>query len=142
MMKKWKNQNGFSLIEGVLATMLLSFSLSGGVFMMQNTMKNSISSDYRIIATQLANEKIETILADKALDLGYNGITSDAYQSESLSYGNNNSAFARSVSVTEVAENDLTTPEEGSGMKKVEVTVSWGQESNEQITVSTLLTNY
>ena len=140
---KWlKNNKGFSLIEAVLSTMILSIGLMGGVLLMQNATVASVNSDFQAIASQLANEKLETILADNYMTDGkYSIITNGNYPAENLGYGTQDNVFQRSVSITEVDE-DLSQSQAGSGLKKVDVTVSWGENLYERITISTLVSDY
>lgn len=143
MMSKIKNQKGIALLESILATVLLSLGLTGGLFLMQNATSASIKTDYSIIASQFANEQLETIIADKSLSADkYDGIVNANYPNESITYGGINGAFVRKVNITEVDTTDLTTPDAGSGMKKVDVTVEWNNGSAQKITVSTLVAEY
>jgi Tfp pilus assembly protein PilV len=136
------NSRGFTFIEAILTTTLLSIGLWGGIAMMHNATNHSINNDYRLMGIQLANEKIELIIADKAFK-GYDWIAEGNYPDEDLSEPY--SGFSRTVSITEVSPSDLDdveNPVEGSGYKRVDVEVIWGGQSHEQITVSTVLTDY
>lgn len=135
--KRLKNSKGFTVLENILTVVVLSIGLMGSMVVMQNAALNTVNGDMNTIATQSANEKLEMIMADKTFQ-GYDFVTSDNYDSEVLqTYG-----MSRSVSVTEVSVDDLTTPEENSGLKKVEVSVSWGEESYQVVNVSTLVSDY
>lgn len=143
MLRKIKNQMGMALLESILATTLLSIGLTGGLFLMQNATRTSITTDYNIIASQFANEKLESIIADKALTASkYAGIVNTNYPNESITYGGITGAFSRKVAITEVNPSDLTTTQAGSGVKKVDVTVEWNIGSTQKILVSTLVTDY
>ena len=143
MLSKIKNQMGIALLESILATTLLSIGLTGGLFLMQNATRTSVSTDYNVIASQFANEKLETIIADKALTATkYAGVINANYPNESITYGGISGAFVRKVVITEVNTSDLTTTQAGSGMKKVDVTVEWNNNSAQKILVSTLVTDY
>jgi len=137
MFKKLKELKGFSLLEAILATLILGAGLIGGMITFQNTALSTINQDLSSIATQLANEKIESIMADKEY-LGY------AYLDDELNYPTEHmdgefDFFSRVVSITEVNIDDLTTEEIGSGVKKISVTVNWGNQAFQQITMSTLI---
>lgn len=137
--KTLSNQKGFTFIEAILTSVLLSMGLMGGFAMMENATAHSLNNDFLVMGSQLANEKIEEIIADKTFQ-GYSVVTDAVYPDESLLAPY--SGFSRSVSVQEVSSTDLTTPEAGSGYKRVDVTVSWGSAPGEQVEVSTMLSNY
>ena len=134
-----KSQRGFSILENMLSMVIVAAGLVGGMVTLQNASLNSMHSDRGSIATQLANEKIETILADKQFN-GYDTLTNLAYGSESFS--GELGGFTRSVNIYEVSADDLTTPTEGSGLKRVEVIVNWEDQNEQQIHVSTLVSSY
>lgn len=137
IIKKLKNQKGFTLVESIMTTVLLGVGLLGGMMVMQNSVLHTVKGDMSTIATQLASEKVESILADKAFN-SYEYLDSDNYDTEQLDTYN----MTRWVSIVEVSGEDLETPSEGSGMKKVDVTVAWGDTSAEQVVVTTLISSY
>ncbi|MDO8518977.1 MAG: prepilin-type N-terminal cleavage/methylation domain-containing protein [Deltaproteobacteria bacterium] len=134
-----KNKKGFSLIEAILTITLLSLGLAGGLTLFQNSTDNSLMKDNRVIASQLASEKLESIILDKTFQ-GYDFIDETNYPDEDLA--DPFDAFSRSVIIEEVQAADLTTPEVGSGYKRIDVQVTWGVEGYQTITVSTVLTDY
>lgn len=134
------NQKGFSLIEIVLATVLLGVGLTGTMMMLQNSIKATNNTDSLITGSNLANEKIESILADKKFN-GYSSITAAQYPVES-SLAAPFTQYTRITSVKEVSPSDLMTLQNGSGFKRIDVTVSWGSQSYQKTTASTVLTNY
>lgn len=137
IMKRLRNQKGMTLVESIFTTVLLGVGLLGGMLAMQNSVLHTVKGDMNTIATQLASEKVEQVLADRAFN-SFEYLDSDNYQSEQLdSYG-----MTRWVSIIEVSADDLETPEEGSGLKKVDVTVAWGNADTDQVTVTTLVTDY
>ena len=134
-----KNQRGFSLIEAVLTITLLAIGFAGGLALFTNSTDNSLLKDYRVIASQLASEKLELIILDKTFQ-GYDYVDAVNYPDEDLADPYDN--FTRTVTVEEVQSADLTTPEANSGYKRVDVQVTWGAETYQTITVSTVLTEY
>lgn len=134
-------EKGFTILETILTTTILAAGLMGGMVVMQNAVARTANGDLNTIATQKANEKIEEILADNQFR-GFDYITDGNYDGETLE----EYSFSRTVNVTEVSSDDLTSAEEGSGLKKVDVTVSWGSDNanadHQQVTVSTLLSDY
>lgn len=139
MLRLLKNQSGFSFIEAILVTSLLAIGLWGGLAIFQNITSNTLESDMRVMASHLASEKIETIIADKTFQ-GYDWIIESNYPDETLTGAYQ--GFSRHVSITEVSSVDLITPSAGSGFKKVDVQVTWGPENYQTIVVSTMVTDY
>lgn len=135
-----KGKRGFALIENILASTILATGLLAGLVTMQNASINTLNGDMNTIATQLASEKLEMILADKQYQ-GYEYLDGEStYTNETLSGAYN--GYTRSVSITEVDATDLVTPSPGSGIKKVDVHVDWGQKDYQNVTVSTLVADY
>jgi len=135
MLKFLKSNKGFTIIENILTVTVVALGLMGGMIVMQNATAKTVNNDMTTIATQVANEKIEAIMADKEFS-GYTTIIEDNYPTEGLSDPYN---FTRTTDINEVNAEDLTTSEESSGMKKVVVTVSWGDEDYHKVSVSTLV---
>jgi Tfp pilus assembly protein PilV len=136
-MNTGKNQKGFSMLEGTFSTMLLAVGLFGGMTVMQNVTATTLNGDMNSIAIQLANEKIEEVMADKTFQ-GYNSVLDEEYPEEDLSAPYQ--GFNRLVNVTEVNDSDLITEEVGSGLKRVDVTVSWG--GDDSVTVTSMVGDY
>lgn len=133
------NQRGHSIFETILAVSIMASGLLGGMSVMQNSTLTSQSGDRATVGGELANESMESILADKEF-LGYGAVAVENYPSEELAEPF--SGFTRTVTVTEVSLTDLTTPQAGSGVKKVEVTVGWGDSDDEKVQLMTLLGDY
>lgn len=136
LLKKLRSNKGFSLLEGVLSTALIGMLMTGATLVMQNSTLNTMNGDMNTIATQLANEKLENIIADKEF-LGYAHLDqSTNYPDETMSgvY----QGYERSVDIYEVDPADLTTPMIGSGIKRVEVKVIWGTEAYQKVKISTV----
>ncbi len=135
MWKKIKNNRGYSMIEGIMATTVFGVGLLGGLGVMQNTLVKSTQSELHVEAVSLAQEKIEDILADKEFK-GYD------YVSNTLNYPEEelDDKFVRNVSVSEVNPDDLGSSSPGSGYNKVTVEVSWGNADSQNVSLSTLVT--
>lgn len=136
--KKILNQKGFTILESILTTALVAVGLMGGMLTMQNATLNTVNGDMNTVATQLASEKVDVIMADKSYN-GYEFVSAENYPTEDLTAPYN---MDRTVTVTEVNAEDLNTPEIGSGVKKVAVTVSWGEKDNQSVTMISLVSNY
>ncbi|MBF0104168.1 MAG: prepilin-type N-terminal cleavage/methylation domain-containing protein [Deltaproteobacteria bacterium] len=138
MIRSLKNNRGFSLMESLLSVVILSIIVMGGLGVTQGSLSRSVNREMSVVASQLANEKVESILADNQF-VGYSYIVEDSqtYAAETLT--GDFEGYIRIVTITEVSASDLTTPEEGSGIKKVDVVVRWGTEDNQKVMVSTLV---
>lgn len=137
MLKRLLNGKGFTLLENIITTSLIATGLLGLALVMQNNVIHTVNSDNNVKAVNLAQEKIESIIADTAF-LGYQYVTEDAqYTNEELEGG-----FRRYVSITEVSESDLDTPTEGSGLNKVDVEVVWGEANDQKVKLSTIVAEY
>lgn len=132
------NNKGFSFIEAILTTVLLSTILMALITMFQNAISHTNDTDARVTATQLANEQIESVMADKTF-CGYSCVATGT-TTETLD--DPYSMYSRQTIIYEVDSSDLTTESSGSGYKRVDVTVTWGAESYQSINVSTVLTDY
>jgi hypothetical protein len=122
-------------VDVILTTAILGIALFGGMLAMQTATAHAVDNDLSSIATQLANEKIEEIMMD-AQTQGYDYVSNDNYSSETIADHYN---MTRTVAIVEVDEDDLSTASEGSGLKTVEVTVSWGVGSYETVTLTTMV---
>src|SRR3989338_1758963 len=73
---------GFTLIEGVLSILIIGVGLIGVLYVFSGSTKSSLQADQIAVAQNLAEEKLETIIADKA-NTNYttviNNINSGAY---------------------------------------------------------------
>ena len=123
--------------------LIITIALLSGAMVINTSVIASVNTNFRSIATQLANEKIEQIISDSYLQSNnYSYINQGNYPAETIAYGSSNSAFTRTVSIQEVAS-DLQTSQVSSGYKSIDVTVAWGnQTTDQQLTVSTLVTDY
>lgn len=136
------SDRGFTIIEVVLSTLVMGIIFLGNVLLVQNVSVANVNSTYQITASQLANEKLEAIIADNSLQAGqYSYIDAVNYPPETLNYGTQTGFFDRSVSIAEVAD-DLLSPQAGSKLKKVDVTVTWGSAPHERVVLTTLITDY
>jgi len=111
----------------------------GALMISQNMVASSANGDYRVMASQLASEKVEQIIADKTFQ-GYNALLDANYPAETMS--GEFVKFTRTTSIVEVSTTDFSTPQPGSGMKKITVTVSWSHQGTKSVNVVTLLSQY
>lgn len=138
-LKRLKDQKGFTIIEAIMSMMVLSIGLWGTMAIFQNVTQHSLSNDFKIIASQLATEQLENIISDKTFT-GYDTVTDNEYTAQSLPAPY--SSYKKNVIISEVDPQDMKTILPGSGYKRVDVTVSWGPNTYEAVSVSTVLANY
>ncbi|MCP5464154.1 MAG: hypothetical protein H7A33_03925 [Deltaproteobacteria bacterium] len=130
-----KSNKGFSVVENIMATTIMAVGLMGGMVVMQNSVLSAVQGDQNTVASRLASEKLEQLMADKEF-LGYDYISDGNYGDETVLN------FERSVDIAEVSSDDFATASAGSGLKKVTVEVTWGDADYEAVRVSTLISDY
>jgi Tfp pilus assembly protein PilV len=135
-MNKVLNKKGFSLTDTLLSLVLMSSGLMGGMTVMQNASLNATRSEVNTIATQLTMSTVDEIIADNKA-FGYEYITEDNYDDVDLGKGFD--LYESSVTVIEVDPYNFDSETTNSSIKKVDVTVSWGREDHQQVTMSTLV---
>lgn len=137
MFNRIKKRDGFTMLESILSTTILGVGLMAGMMVMKNSVIHTANADCHQTATELAKEKIESILADKTF-LGYDHvIDATNYPTEKVQ-GN----YKRTVTIKEVDPDDLTTISDGSGLNKIEVAVEWGTKSYQIVRMTTLIADY
>jgi len=137
---RYKKQKGFTLIELALTIVIISVGLFGMMVLFDNVTRGAMEGDLNIISMYLGRERMEKIVFDKAYS-GYDYVGMSNYPpSEAVSVGNNN--FIRDLSIYEVSKQDLMTPLTGSGFKRIDVTIRWGTEPLQRVSLSTVLTDY
>lgn len=132
-------KKGFTLIELLLTVVVISAGLVGIMAIFENVTRGALQADLNVTAANLAHEKLERIVLDKWRD-GYAVLNDVSYPDESFT--GDFSIYTRNTAITEVSSNDFSTPQTGSGYKKVVVRVSWGAGAGQQVTIPTVLSNY
>ena len=123
---KIKNNAGFTIIEVLIATVILATGLLGMAALSVEIMQGNSHSGHVTTATVLAQEKMEEIMR-----LGYDGIAaSDTTTTEDYNTMGNYPAYKR---VTVV---DVDNP--ASGIKTVTVNILWDAD-NRSMAMQTLL---
>lgn len=143
MMRRSEKRRGFTLIELLLTVVIISSGLFGIMVLYHNATRDVMEGDINLMATYLARERLEQLVSDK-VSLGYDHVINDNYDtSATVSVGNN--FFTRSFNIYEVERDNLIVPappEEPSGFKRIDMTVSWGLAAGQSITIPTLITDY
>lgn len=137
--KKYRNNKGLTFLDAILSVLVLSIGFWTCLQTLQIITVSSVATDQSIVATQLAKEKVEAIMADKEFK-GYTYILSSNYPLETFPVPF--LAFSRSVIITEVDANNPNVPMMGSGVKRVEVNVSWGAAPHERVLMSGIVAKY
>lgn len=135
MRRRLFNTFGFTSVESILTVGVLGVGLLGGMIVMQNTTLNTVNGDLHTLGTQLANEKIEEMMID-AHENGYDVLVSAAVTED---LNDDHPGFSRYVSVYEVDVSDLSTPDVESGVKRIDVTVMWGDQEYQHVDLSTIV---
>jgi len=130
---------GFTIIELLLTIIIISVGLMGIMALFENATRGAGQADLNIIASTLARDKLEQVVSDKVA-YGYANLNDTNYPDETFS--SEFSPYSRNTAITEVAGNDLVTPEVGSGYKRVDVTVWWGAGGADRVIIPTVLADY
>lgn len=100
---------------------------------------NSGNDEMKLIASKLASEKVEQLLATKA-SVGYENINTGT-SSEQISY--DNLSFQRQTVVNYVEGSDLKTVSgSDTGFKRIDVTINWNNGSTQNVSVMSLISNH
>lgn len=140
----FNNQKGVTLLEAVLTIAIISAGLIGVLYVFGSSTTSSLITDQTVIASNLAREKLEQVIADRAVK-GYAVTKSTNYSDGQLSGDYNE--FTRNVTITEVnpddddAVDDFLDVQAGSGYARVTVTVDWN-DGNNSIKLETLIAEY
>lgn len=132
-------RRGFTLIELLVVIIVIAVGLMGIMALFENALRGAFHADLNLIAANLAREKLERIVMDKAIS-GYDSLDGLNYPDETFS--GDLSVFSRDTLITEVSSADLETAQAGSGYKRIDVTVTWGAAASQRITIPTVLASY
>lgn len=138
------SKKGVTLIEAVLTIGIISAGLLGVLYVFSGSQTSSLIADQTVVAGNLAREKAEQIIADRANN-GYAVTIATNYSDGQLS--GNYSIYTRNVIITEVdpdvdgGNDDFLDASAGSGYARVTVTVTWGGGAN-SVKEEALIANY
>lgn len=117
---------------------ILGVGLSGIIMFFATTNLEVLDSNYTVMASALTQERMEQVIADRA-SMGYNAINSALYPAEP----NMNAPFTGFSRTTTVLEVDPANPNNalpGSGLKRVDVLVSWA--GGQTLSLTTMVGNW
>ena len=131
--------NAFTLIEAVMAIVILSVALPSMVWALREAHVERVAPVLASKARWLATEKLEDVIADRhSTTRGYTYVVNANYPAEPSIAGF--TGFGRTTSITETTA-DLSTA--GLGYKRVTVTVTWTEKgASKSLAVSTVVTDY
>ncbi|MCB1213990.1 MAG: hypothetical protein KDK66_00810 [Deltaproteobacteria bacterium] len=139
MVRKVKGTKGFTLIEGLFAVLILSFGLIGLVSIFTEMNRNSVNTALTLSASHLVSQTLEDYLAVKAQQ-GYGAISVGQSSNDIVL---NNQTYTIETDVYYVESGDLSTPSvSDTGYKMVEVSANWNVGGPQQVSQSTIFTNY
>lgn len=122
-------RRAMTLIEVTMAVLILSISLGPLLRAFAENAQLTIGATQNSVASFLVTERMEEIVAARyRASTGYANVDQSSFAAESPV--TNFPAFSRSVSVREVAS-DLSTTQNGSGIKRVTVTVTWNSSAKQ-----------
>ena len=140
MTAQCRQRRAFTLIEAIIAIVVLSISVPPMFWAIRQAHINRVNPEMISRARWLATEKIEAIIADRhSTTRGYSYLNTTNYPAEPSITGF--PGFTRSVSFAETGV-DLTTA--ASGYTKITVTVGWtdATATARSLSINTVLTDY
>lgn len=133
------NCRGFTYIEAILTMSALLISVLGMAMLFATVNRSAMNGQMTSIGMGLCEQKMEEIVSDKASQ-GYAYINSANYPAVENLTGTY-VGFTRTVQIYEVDAADMTTPQFGSGYKRIDVAVQWGPSPTDAVTLSSLVAN-
>lgn len=133
-------KRGVSVIEILCGVVIIFFAFFGAVSAYQKKVQDSISQQYAARAFELSQARLNDIVSDKGTK-GYRHINNLSYpEIETLS--GKDVGFVRRIDIFEVKGSDLVTAQVGSDYKRIVVSTSWGVNPDQNVSVSSLVTNH
>lgn len=127
------------MIEAVLTLTLLAGGMLGVLTMYERNVSQANAMEQTLVATQLAQEKMEQIIQNKKYQL-YASIIPGNYPSPENLTAQGFPSYTRTTSIVEVSATNLTTPQTGTGYKRITVSVS--ATGMDTVILTTLLTEW
>ncbi len=142
-MKIKGNPHGFSVIEALIAMAVLSFGMVSLMTIFAQVTRSSMDDELMAVASRLASQKIEEVLATKAAGgtSGYSNISTGTV-ADNVTY--DSMPYTRTTDIYWVAANGnfQTVSQSDTGLKRIDVTVSWDNGSSQSLRLSSLISSY
>ncbi|OGQ05225.1 MAG: hypothetical protein A2W61_01845 [Deltaproteobacteria bacterium RIFCSPLOWO2_01_44_7] len=139
-MKNLKNKKGFSLIEAILTMTILAFGIVGVLTIYQQNIERADEMEQTLIASALAQEKLEQIIHDKKYQ-SYDYIIQSNYPTETLA-SEGYAGYTRTTTITAVSPSNLSSPPQGNEAGYTKVTVSVQDPAGDIVSFDTLVTDW
>lgn len=125
------------MIEGIFTLTILAFGIVGVLTLFQQNVDRSDLSEAQTLALGLAQERLEQVVQNKAIN-GYETIIEANYPPFEDLAAEGYPGYTRLLTILEVKGTDLITPTPVSGYKRLTVTVV--MPGGEKMTLETLIT--
>lgn len=131
-------QRGFTIVDTILMMMIVGIGLSGIIMFFANTNREVLDSNFTVMASALAQERVEQVVADRGSQ-GYAAVTQNTYPAEP-NMAAPFAGFSRTTTVTEVDPANPNAALVGSGLKRIDVQVAWN--GGQTVSLSTMVGNW
>ena len=125
-----KPQGGFTLIEILIAMTIFSTSFLALAAGATTVMKSNHSSYNNTIATNMAQDKLEQLMAGTALPVACSAFTVAGCSDTPDSGSGSSVTFDRSWQITSFATDGVT-------VNKIEIKVDWTDQTDHSVTITT-----
>jgi len=139
-MMRTRGQGGFTLIEAIIAIVVMSIAVPGMFWAIRDAQRERVDPVQVSRARWLASEKLEDIIADRNSGTrGWSYVVGGNYPAEGSVAGF--AGFSRSVSIVETG---ASLSGAGTGYKTVTVTVGFvdGKGASRTLSLATVVTDY
>lgn len=130
-----RTNGGFTFVETILALVLIGTGLFGITYLYSNMSHQMYHADLQIIAADLAQQKLERKIAQKAFS-GYAAVATEV--NEALTVGTY--SFTRATTVEYIDPATMAVAVADTGYKRVSVRVTWPGNAT-GVLLMTLVTN-
>jgi prepilin-type N-terminal cleavage/methylation domain-containing protein len=139
-MYRIKKDTAFTLIELLVVLVVLAVGLVTLLLVLRNAHVNNAASHFITVAAELAEGRMEDIIADREGE-GFGYITDSNYPAENPVNGFG--SYKREVDIYYVDTDDLDSPSgSATNYKRVEVTVASRQDASQRISLVTVVSDY
>ena len=134
-------KKGFTFIEAILTLLILSGGVVGVMTLYQKNIERADEMEQTLIATTLAQEKLEQIMQDKKYKT-YAYIIQSNYPVTEVLTAEGYPDYTRTVTISEVSPSNLSSPPQGNESGYTKVTVAVQVAGGPTATFDTLITEW